>query len=134
VKITHVKKEEEFGCAIACAAMITGKTYAEVRDQFENDFSVKPLSANKIIRYISAHGFSTLEKRIGFYHTASFAQAEMYTPFADAHLMLYRPQFDSKHGHAIVMDKTGKLFCPDEKPEELLTTPWFVPRVIGFYR
>ena len=39
--IQHVRQEDQAGCGIACVAMVTGRSYAEVRAAYTGEFGGK---------------------------------------------------------------------------------------------
>ena len=126
-----VKQEEEFGCAVACAAMILNRSYIDVRQDFENDFGKRGVPLNNLIEYIGAHGYSAIKKKPLFANHKNSMDAELLKPFAEAHLIEYMPQFDAKDSHVVVMDDGGRMFCPSGTDVDF---GYKIRAVVGFYR
>lgn len=127
-----VKQEDECGCGVACAAMILGATYAEIRKDFETDFSKKGMPLKKFIEYIADHGYSVIKKECVFFNHKNELDAEMVKPFAEVHVIEYTPHYDSKDSHVIVMDKEGKFYCPSGT--EHTDLGYQINAVVGFYK
>jgi hypothetical protein len=131
--IDLIRQEDDYGCGVACAAMILNKSYAEVRKDFENDFSKKGVPLKKLVKYIGDHGYQAIRKEVVFYNHKNCGDAEMFKPFAPTHMLLYTPQFDSPNNHVVVMDENGKLYCPGGGTDAEIRSAYRVNEVVGFF-
>lgn len=129
-----IRQEEAYGCGIACVAMILGKTYAEVRNDFLNDFEKKGMPHSKFIDYLGDHGYSVIKKEIVFWPSTDFTHEELLKPFAPLHLVNVQPQYDAANRHSIVMDAKGKLFCPAGQSEESIRKVYMVHQTAGLWK
>ena len=121
------------GCGIACIAMVTGKPYNLVKEQFYNTFSEAGMSIQDVIEYLGDTGFSIIHKYITNYQKIDFANKEMLEPFAKAHIIRIKYKFDSEVGHFVVMDEEGKIFCPSGLTDEEVKDAYAITDVIGLY-
>lgn len=134
MKISLVKQEEKFGCVLACLAMVLGKSYQEVRADFYHDFEKKGFKVETAIGYLADKGFQFIHKEVGFYNRIDFSKSEMLRPFADCHLVRIKQFFDDPNTHLVVMDKNGKIFCPDGATEENIKSSYHIGDVWGIYK
>ena len=132
--IKLVKQEEARGCGIACVAMVLGKSYKTVRNDFENDFEKKGLGFDKFIDYLLDHGLQAIKKEVRGWSHRDFARKEMLKPFAPIHIINVQPQYDSKDRHAVVMDAKGKLYCPSGATEKEIRETYIIHEVAGFWK
>ncbi len=134
-EIKFVKQEHKSGCACACIAMVTGRTYAEIDKDFHNDFDEGGIDLVKTMDYLSDWGFRIIKKEIEYYlGDVKFGRDELLKPFAPVHLLRVKSKFDSTSGHLVVMDADGKLFCPSESKEEDIRNSYVITTVLGLYR
>jgi hypothetical protein len=133
-KIRLVKQKDEFGCVVACLAMVLGKTYEEVDADFDNDFTKKGTQLAMIADYLSDHGYSIIKKSVSFYSHKDFGREELLTPFAPSHIVIVKDKVDLPFDHAIVMDNAGKLYCPSGSPDEESRNAYLIISVIGIYK
>ncbi len=133
-EIKFVKQEDDCGCSVACFAMLLGLTYAEVKSDFQNNFTESGLQFDKTISYLGEHGFSILHKEIKHYSQINFARKEMLKPFAPVHVVRVIERFDSEHGHLVVMTSKGKLICPGGKTDKEIRLAYEISDVLGLYK
>lgn len=135
MKIKLVRQEDDYGCAIACIAMVTGRTYKEIDFDFQNDFSKKALYLEKTLEYLGNEGFSIIHREIKRWNNINFARREMLKPFAPVHLLRTVDKFDSKSGHLVVMTKKGKILCPSGARDKIIRRDSYaITDVIGLYK
>lgn len=132
MKIKLIYQKNKFGCGIACLAMVSKKSYDNVVQDFINDFNENGLETDTVIEWLGDNGFSILVKDIRCYNEKDFARAYMFKPFAEVHIVRVRNKVDTMN-HLIVMDKKGKLFCPDGTSDEDLRHCYLIDLVIGLY-
>lgn len=113
-KFKFVKQEEECGCAIACMAMILGKSYEEIVKSFYNDFNKQGIKIEPVIEYLSGEVDVVRKKHWG-YSDRKESNKRMIIPFADIHYISFQQFVDSEINHAIIMLKNGKIICPTKK-------------------
>ncbi len=112
--IERVRQEDTNGCGIACLAMITGKTYLEVRDELVY-YDGSGLANHIIDEYLADHGYAVARK-----FEASHWQQKKYgrttreqwpvEPFADVHLCQVETWSDTNH--FVVMLRDGTILDP----------------------
>jgi hypothetical protein len=134
MKIKFVKQEDRFGCAVACIAMATGRTYEDVSKDFAQDFNKRGLFTRQITQYLADCGFQIIYKKVDFFNDIKFGRDELLKPFAPVHIVNVKQYFDAGSGHSVVMDKKGKIFCPNEVDEEEIKNAYCIDDVIGIYR
>ena len=119
MKIKLVRQEDEFGCTIACLAMVLGKTYKEIKKDFVNKFQGNEdgLTIGMLIDYLGDQGCEVVSKMVDCYNQKDFGRDIILMPFAPVHILNIKHRFDTTL-HAVVMDNKGKIFCPDGATEE----------------
>ena len=133
IRIKFVKKEDAAGCAPACLAMITGKTYREVANSFKTDFGKEGITKDEMIHYLDECGFQVIYKSVRIYHDQHFGREELLEPFAPAHIIGIRHYSNKDDSHVVVMTSKGKIFCPDGMLEDSVYDAYIVEDVIGVY-
>lgn len=134
-RIKRVIKEQEFGCAVACLAMVTDKTYWDVAESFSIDFTRKGMPRPEMMQWLADAGFAIILKEVQFYNHVNDARDEMLKPFALVHIVSLKQYVDSKLNHAVVMDSKGKLIDSDPKiTDKIMRSVHYVQWVIGLYR
>lgn len=134
-EIKFVRQEDSHGCAIACIAMVLGKTYKEIAADFENDFTQSGIMFDQTMTYLGNAGFSIIHKEVKRWNEINFARKEMLKPFAPVHIVRVVDKFDSEGGHLVVMTDKGKLLCPDELKDSAIRNKCYsITDVLGLYR
>jgi ABC-type bacteriocin/lantibiotic exporter with double-glycine peptidase domain len=133
VEIKFVKQKEISGCAVACIAMVLGKTYDEIAADFQNNFSENGIELEKTVSYLADFGFEIIQKEVVAYNNVKFGKDELLKPFAPVHIVRIKLKFDSTYGHLVVMDGSGKLYCPDESTEEKIKNSFVITTVLGLF-
>lgn len=132
--IKFIEQQEKSGCAIACIAMVLGRTYKSVRDDWQNDFDQDGVFLEKTMEYLGDHDCSLIHKLTRNYNQKDFARKEMLKPFAPVHVVRVMPAFDSDVGHLVVMDARGKLICPQRFTDKNIRDSYAITDVVGIYR
>ena len=120
-KLKHVKKLDQNGCTFACIAIITGKSYFEIRDAAHKyvprlyniwvDHHFLGLYAQEIIDFLKS-GFGIQSKLIKFVSLRALKK----------HCVLFICPLngDRRYGHGVVFDaKKCCIIDPDEILEDL---------------
>jgi hypothetical protein len=132
-KFKFVKQEQEHGCAIACIAMILGKTYEEIVRSFHNDFNKEGIRIDKVIDYLSANGVTVIRKGHYGYEDRHKNNLRMLESFADIHYVSFQQFVDVDNNHAIIMLKNGKRVCPTMKYATELVSCYQIDDVLGIF-
>jgi hypothetical protein len=133
LKIRHVKQEHEFGCMVACIAMVLNRPYDKIWPEFRNDFNKRGIDTSVAGNFICAQGWSMIEQRGQGFSTTQLHNQLLMRPFAPVHIVAVQ-QFvdDSKHCHAFVMNYRGKIYEP--KSPEIKTVEFYeVRHIMGFW-
>jgi len=128
-----IKQEDVQGCGIACLAMVTGKTYQEVLNDFMNDFEQQGMSLEGIMEYLKDFGYLTLYKSALHYQHNPRLKKDMIKPFADMHIVRILQFFDAEQGHLVVMDNRGKFLCPGGMSDKQVREAYAITDVVGVY-
>ncbi len=134
MKIKLVPQKEEAGCLIACIAMILSLDYDDVREDFLNDFAKKGIKAERAIEYIANTGRQIVHKETTFFNVKTFSNEQMLKPFAPIHMLRVQQCFDSVDTHAVVMDKDGKLICPQNIADEIMRKSYLITDSWGIFQ
>lgn len=129
-----VRQEEKCGCTIACIAMVTGKTYADIRKDWETDFDAEGIMLEHTLNYLGDAGFSLLHKHSRNYNHKDDHRKELLRPFAPMHIVRILPAFDSVNGHVVVMDAKGKIYCPGGLSDKEIRSAYAVTDSIGLWK
>lgn len=132
-KFKFVKQEDESGCAIACMAMILGKTYEEIVKSFYNDFKKQGIEIKWVIDYLSANGVTVIRKGHYGYNDREENNKRMIKPFADIHYISFQQFVDIEHNHAVIMLTNGKIICPTKKYKIDEVSVYQIDDVLGCY-
>jgi hypothetical protein len=133
MEIRYVRQEHVKGCVIAVCAMITGQTYAEVNAHFSGDRDQDGLPLRLALTYVTDHGFAAHEVIAHGHLDLRDSNGRMLQPFADAHIVNVLPCVNSEWGHALVMDRDGRLYDPEVPGEVDPARFYYVNTVIGVF-
>jgi hypothetical protein len=114
--------------------MILGKTYKQVRKDWLNNFATEGMDLEHTMNYLGENGCSIIHKTARNYIHKDFARKEMLRPFAPSHILRLLSHFDAKNGHVVVMDKTGKIYCPGGYNLDEIMSAYAITDVIGLWR
>jgi hypothetical protein len=133
MKIKYVAQKHEYGCSVACMAMITGLSYDEIERAFARDFSRGGLESNFSRAFICDHDFSAMVVTPHGYSDIRASNRRVSRPFADVHFVSVRPFPDSTLNHAVVMDRRGRVFDPQTRGHRDLSPFYYINYVVGFF-
>jgi hypothetical protein len=133
MKIRYVRQEERAGCVVACAAMVTGESYREVAASFGSNLVDDGVNMDHARDYVCDRGFAAVEATAHGYMDVRASNRRMLRPFADVHIVRVLPKVDSTIGHALLMDRRGKLYDPETPGPVDATKYYSVTHVFGFF-
>lgn len=128
MEINWVGQEENNGCGIACLAMITGKDYQQVRNEFARFDNSDGLDPFALDSYLADHGYAVARK----YEHAEWAhkrfsrtKRETWTPepFAEVHLAQVQSSTEPPRNHFVVVLSDGHVLDPAIKPHPMILYP-----------
>lgn len=112
--------------------MVLGKTYAEVKKDFINDFKTEGQKIDEWTEYLSDRGFYVVRKGIQWRFDNKQAREWILAPFAPVHILRTRWKFDTTD-HVIVMDAAGKMFDPSGISHERLKESYLFTDSVGLF-
>lgn len=136
--ITYVAQPNGYGCAIACMAMITGRTYDEMEswllaNGLTRSRMEKGLHSEMWMQVLGELGFSAV--RVYRTHTLTNERRAAWppAPFAPVHVAVAQVSGGS---HAVVLLADGSVLDPYKRERISLSHPDYleVSSVTGFYR
>jgi len=115
IPLQWVKQEDDWGCTIAAYAMILGRTYASVRDDFAVYIARKEgwrgvCSLFDGDQYLTSQGFAVA--RIFRYWRGEIREEWPPQPFGDIHLCDVIVSEGSSGSHSVVMLRDGSVLDP----------------------
>lgn len=133
MKIRYVPQKDDYGCAVACMAMVTGIPYDKVAADFHADVKREGIHPDKTRDFLLEHGFSGIEVIPARFNNVPVTNKRVGKPFAEVHVLAVQPRADSDLNHAIVMDKRGRVYDPDNPKRKDLSHYYCIVRVLGLY-
>ncbi len=133
MKFKYVRQKDSHGCAIACISMVTGIPYEKVVKSFRTNFNQDGMFPEVTRAYVCDQGFSAIEILAHGYNDVASTNKRMSRPFAEVHIVTVQPFADSTINHAIVMDRRGRVFDPDDPKSKDLTQYYSIIRVQGYF-
>lgn len=132
-EIVYVKQKEPDGCMVACVAMVTGKSYEEIREMCSPAYNggINEIIADSILQDF---GFATIRK---YKHIPRIKQDRegwpIIAPFAPTHICLVNA---TQGAHAVVMDQNGEILDPFKPERHSLLHPDYsqVHWVAGYFQ
>lgn len=112
MKVKWVRQEDSHGCGVACLAMLTAKTYAEVRAWFKRpDFSREGMTFHEVDHYLTEHGYAVARKWQFTQNEEKNKRREVWPvePFAEVHICSVRNEHAN---HFVVLLADGKVLDP----------------------
>lgn len=123
-EIKIVPQEDESGCGLAVLAMLTGRTYKDVRAEFpERDFHSSGLGISDIWRYLWDRGYYL---RVVYENPGGEWPPP---PFAAVHFA--QVQNEAGNSHAVYMDARGTVADPLASGNTKLSDWPVVNQVVG---
>lgn len=140
--ISYVAQPNGYGCAIACVAMIVGKTY----DEMEAWFVEQGLARERMERGLTDHIWREALAVLGYSHVQRF-ECNAFTnrcdripwppePFAPLHIACIEVATGATGSHAVVMLADGAVLDPAGRHRTSLAHPEYrrVAQVVGVWR
>lgn len=117
--IQWVRQQDSQGCVLAVLAMITGKSYAEVKTGFRlRDWNAEGVGLmHDGLAYLAEHGYAAAVK---YRHYLPFPQHRdrwPVAPFADVHVC----EVITTQPHAVVMLRDGTVLDPNTPERQRLS-------------
>jgi hypothetical protein len=110
-RVEWVRQEERYGCVVACLAMATARTYADVRRYFNRPFDEGGMKNDEAYHYLATHGYA-----VAHLDEACAAAAGLEwppPPFARAHLASV---YTDARPHMVVVAGDGRVLDPSFEP------------------
>lgn len=133
MKIRWVAQQWEYGCSLACLAMILGRDQAKIDKDFHTDFGKRGVPLETIREYLQDEGLIVVEKRAYSSGNKQKHNKRMLQPFADAHIVMVQTVADKKINHLAVMDKRGRVYDPDNRKVRDGLHYYYVIAVLGIF-
>jgi hypothetical protein len=133
-KIQWVRQEDKYGCVIASIAMVTGKTYSEVKAMFTHhsyDFSKSGLGGYDTDQCLAELGFATSRLYVNTLQGRRPESEWPPQPFTGMHICQVIVNENSQQGHSVVMLADGKVLDPETPEPKRLTDYYRVNNVAG---
>jgi len=134
----HILQEDEWGCSIACIAMLTGKSYTNMRNQVQKDFQESTIGLTKGLSYLDCYpyfidaGYAWQIKYRVHHHNK---QVDIWPPMLWAPVHWCEVQVtDSSPGHSILMLQDGTIYDPLTYNKRSLEDYYKVGVVIGLHK
>jgi hypothetical protein len=118
--VKWVRQEDEWGCGVACLAMLTGQTYAEVAATFTHSFVRSGVDYIRCDSWLVERGYATARK---FRHDHNWHERTLWPPepWGDAHLCCVDAIEHSPRSHFVVMLADGECLDPLTPERKRLT-------------
>ncbi len=132
--IQYVPQRGETDCVIACLAMVTGKSYDEVMEEFAPYWKLtsdEGVGDNAFYQYLSQHGYVTQTFKQAYEPSQSNRAEWPPRPFAPVHVLGVDYLGDE---HGIVMDSGGVIFDPYDKSKVGLYEYPIVYEIVGIWK
>lgn len=132
-RIPLVKNCDKYGCVPACLAMVSGLSYEEVKEDFNQDFDKDGIEDRYIVQWLGDRGHSVVYKKLMCYNERTDCRNEILKPFAPIHIVEVQYHVDSRNTHVVVMDDKGNLYCPSGSEDEDIRDCYMVIAAYGIY-
>lgn len=132
-KFKFIAQRTDDDCAIAALAMVTGRSYNKVSQDF---YRSGKIPNNDSIQYLTDCGLCVVVKDLETWCDQYKSNKRMLQPFAERHFITAKTYTDEKFNHAFVMDKYGRCFDPSGMNRPLFDPArkfYLVQRVIGVW-
>jgi hypothetical protein len=134
----YVAQEHPFGCAVACLAMIVGKTYGEMLAWLDAEGQpavqrAKGLTAPVYCEALARHGCAVAQRHLVDTLTNERRASWPLAPFAPLHIA---ETMVSAGGHAVVMLADGTVLDPFDATRTSIAHPDYrqVNTIIGIWK
>ena len=135
VQVSLVRQEHDYGCGVACLAMVTGHTYADIHAECVKDWpnserglnlAERGLYSSGVEWYLATHGYCWR-----YVYSAWRLSEWPPLPFAPVHIAsVVQP---SGNSHYVVMTPEGVVLDPLTATERRLTDWEKVNNVMGIW-
>lgn len=129
----YVRQERDYGCAVACIAMITGESYSDVEGCFKENFDKQALSLDAARVFLCDHGYAAIEKVCYGYMDVRQSNKRMAVPFAPTHMVTVMPYINARYSHSVVMDAKGRVYDPAHPEIRDFKTYYSIVAVTGYF-
>lgn len=130
--IEYIAQEEPGGCLVACVAMVTGRSYATIRQLCASSYNngIHEVIADDILGEL---GFAIVRK---YKHIPRLKTDRLdwpLLPFAPAHICLVHA---TQGAHAVVMLHTGDVYDPWNASRQNLRHPDYtqIDHITGIFK
>ena len=115
----YIAQEESDGCMVAALAMVTGRSYRDIRDMVAGAYNNGinwPVAAD-----VLAHlDYAVMTKYEYIPRTKSYRPVWPCPPFAPAHIIVLEA---TQGAHAVAMDEGGNVYDPFNRERTTLKHP-----------
>lgn len=132
-----IRSLDEYGCGVACLAMVMGTTYSDVAMRFATNFNLKSFKPKWYETFLYDHGCTIIKKRlrVGVHIASAYMSGVMLKPFAPIHIVSINQSAEWEICHAVVMDASGMIHDPSgHTHEEIFNSIYAIPSVLGIWR
>lgn len=111
--VRFVAQEDENGCSLACIAMITGLTYAEVKAAFPTFCNCCGTHEDPVIEFLADSGYALAFKHEWLTVQRRNREEWPVRPFADVHLVKVKVKEECPLNHHVIMLGDGTVLDPE---------------------
>lgn len=135
MKTKHVRQVDEFGCGLACLAMVMNTTYDEVQTMF-SIFNGRGVYTRQVDEFLASYGFAVARyfKRTFLRGNSTRGNKREHwpiKPFAPIHICLVKVKPESKFNHFIIMLDNGIILDPDKEGTHTLDSYHDILHIAG---
>jgi hypothetical protein len=106
----HTKQVDTYGCVVACGAMLTGKTYEQVKQDLREVLH-GGVNDDAVLPYLYHEGF--FARKVTRFNLITQDVVEWPPkPFAPVHWCRVLTKLDNTAAHAVLMDNEGIIYDP----------------------
>lgn len=120
MNVRWVKQEHARGCGVACLAMLTGKTYADVHAEFPTVSDESGGNCHWWEDWLSANGFALAYKK-RYQHWPEYGERTPWPPEPFSIVHLCEVTVSGAGGHMVVMLADGSVLDPLTPESKRLT-------------
>jgi len=132
--INWIHQEHEYGCGIACLAMVCNSTYKQVKDWFlKHNIDIEAKNGGSFFEwelYLSEHGYSNTRR----FKTINGIEREEWPPKILGKINLCQVSTKSNRGHAIVLLADGTILDPYSEYNMSLSDYKSVDNILSIYK
>jgi len=132
--VQYVKTAEDNGCVISCLAMITGQSFGDVlvgmEQYWKNEGQHEGTDDIAWFHYLSARGYAIQDVDHEYVPEDRLIKPWPIKPFAPIHMMFVY----ADGPHAVIMDKNGDIFDPNDPLMKSCQQYHRIYRVVGIWK